>query len=91
MERYYVTKEQTSSGTREVHRQGCRHVPTEGERVFLGICNSSNEAVVRAQNLFRGAFPCECCLDQAITSPQKCRGAKRVDKASKSMPNVVVY
>lgn len=91
MERYYVTKEPAPSGMREVHRQGCQHVPQEGERVLLGICNTSNEAVVRAQNLFRGACPCECCLDQAITSPQPPQSAKRVDKASKSMPQVVVY
>lgn len=71
MERYYVTKEHSHPGMREVHRQGCQHMPPEGERVFLGICRTSNEAAAIAQNLFGRVCPCSCCLVNALAHTGK--------------------
>lgn len=66
VERYYVSKKTTESGLHEVHKQGCRLVPPEEGRLFLGILSTSNQAVMIAKNLFRAVCPCSCCLDSAM-------------------------
>lgn len=68
MKRYYVTKNRTTEGFREMHQQGCMLLPGEEERVFLGLSVSSNEALGVARNLFPDACPCACCLESAVTT-----------------------
>ena len=70
MERYYVSKSPSPEGFREIHKQGCGLIPQEGERIFLGMCRTSNEDVAIAQNLFSRVCPCSCCLENAVANTE---------------------
>lgn len=67
VERFYVSKMPSLDGSHQVHTQVCDFIPPEGERLFLGISPTSNQAVGVAQNLFTKVIPCECCLERAVT------------------------
>ncbi len=66
VDRYYVSKAPSKEGFYEVHKQGCHLLPHEKGRVFLGILDTSNKAVVAGRNLFKTVCPCSCCLDNAV-------------------------
>jgi hypothetical protein len=64
---YYVNKRpsQDKSKTYEVHASGCKHMPPQTNRYFLGYFNSCSEAVKKAKEVFKSAEACaQCCPDQ---------------------------
>lgn len=77
VERFYVSKILSVEGFYEIHTEVCDLIPSEGDRLFLGMSRTSDQAVAVAQNLLKKVCPCECCLKSAVATQNRdaCLGA----------------
>ena len=65
---YYVNKNAQLNGDHEVHRQGCAWLPSEHNRIYLGIFSSCHPAVTEARKYFRQVNGCYYCANACHTS-----------------------
>lgn len=68
MARYYLNLNAQPNGDHEVHRQGCRFMPRENNRIDLGVHRSCREAVARARQIYKQSDGCAYCCPEAHTS-----------------------
>lgn len=69
MARYYVnTRAQRNSGDHEVHKQGCRNMPEEHNREYLGDFTTCHGAVAKAKQRFPKSDGCASCCPACHTS-----------------------
>ncbi len=52
MDSYYVNRNAQLNGDHEVHKEGCRYLPTAENRIYLGQFSSCREAVQEAKKHF---------------------------------------
>jgi len=63
-EKYFVSTSPRIDGSHTVHRQVCPFLPEPGRRIFLGVFQSSQEAVKEGRGYFRRADSCPFCLKE---------------------------
>ncbi|MFK2618999.1 hypothetical protein ACIXQ7_21330 [Bacteroides fragilis] len=47
---YYVNKNAQPTGEHEVHALGCKYLPSEENRIYLGFFTNSRDAIREAKN-----------------------------------------
>ena len=66
--RFYVNKNAQSNGDHEVHRQACDWLPSENNRIYLGVFATSQEAVRAAKKIYAKADGCKHCCPESHKS-----------------------
>ena len=62
MSRYYVNKNEQSTGEHEVHKEGCSWFPSEN--IYLGDYPTCHGAVIKARDHYTNVDGCKhCCPD----------------------------
>lgn len=61
MERYFVNKKPQPGGEHEIHRLGCRYLPTERNCLYLGEFRNCMEALGKARIFYPTADGCYFC------------------------------
>ena len=61
MDHYYVNHTAQASGEREVHKNGCRHMPEEGNRRYVGFFANCRAALYEAQKHYPDVDGCRFC------------------------------
>lgn len=46
---YYVNKNAQATGEHEVHASGCKYLPSEENRIYLGFFTNSRDAIREAK------------------------------------------
>lgn len=64
---YYVNKNAQANGDREVHRDGCQWMPSEANRIYLGIFSNCRDAVNAARTYYRQVNGCATCSPECHT------------------------
>lgn len=64
---YYVNKVAQPTGEHEVHKLGCRYLPSEENRLFLGIFSNSSEAIREAKKHYYNVDGCFYCCPESHT------------------------
>lgn len=54
-------------GEHEVHKLGCRYLPSEENRLFLGIFSNSSEAIREAKKRYYNVDGCFYCCPESHT------------------------
>ena len=67
MAKYYVNKKKDSKGDHEVHKQGCRWMPKEENRIYLGDFTSCEQAVSTAKAYYDHVNGCYFCSNECHT------------------------
>ncbi len=67
MARYYVNKNPQSNGDHEVHVFGCKWLPEEKNRFYLGDFTSCVPAVKAAKEHFTQSDGCKHCSEACHT------------------------
>lgn len=68
MPRYYVNKVAQSNGDHEVHTEDCRYLPSDQNRIYLGVFSSCADAVREAKKHYRQSNGCYTCSRGCHTS-----------------------
>ncbi|EMP0914094.1 hypothetical protein [Pseudomonas aeruginosa] len=68
MDTYYVNKQPQANGDHEVHRDGCRFMPSPLNRQYLGAFSSCYEAVQQARMYYLRSNGCAFCSLMCHTS-----------------------
>ena len=58
---YYVNKNAQANGDHEVHREDCRFLPAEENKLYLGEFESCHGAVKAAKEVYDTADGCYYC------------------------------
>lgn len=58
---YYVNTRAQANGEHEVHRDGCRWMPSEENTQHLGAFGACHDAVAMAKRTYRKANGCSYC------------------------------
>ena len=61
---YYVNRNPQPNGEHEVHKSGCKHMPNEQNRIFLGDFYTCFEAVRTAQKIYPNTNGCYYCCSE---------------------------
>lgn len=65
---YYVNKNTQANGDHEVHVTGCSFMPTDTNRIYLGIFESCRPAVTEAKKHYVQSNGCYYCCNSCHTS-----------------------
>jgi len=68
MAMYYVNKNAQSNGDHEVHKTGCRVMPLEHNRLYLGDFPTCFYAVLEAKKTYPQSNGCAICSSACHTS-----------------------
>jgi len=68
MERYYVNKNAQNNGDHEVHKSGCKWMPSEEHKLFLGIFPGCSGAVRKAKEYYPQSNGCFYCSKECHTT-----------------------
>ena len=61
MSRYYVNRNAQSNGDHEVHTTGCKYMPAEENRIYLGVFSNCHDAVREAKKYYDQVNGCYFC------------------------------
>ncbi len=64
---YYVNQRAQSNGDHEVHKNDCDYLPSEGNRLFLGIFDNCDDAVKQAKIHYKQSNGCFYCSRECHT------------------------
>nr|VFK12873.1 MAG: hypothetical protein BECKLPF1236A_GA0070988_1007810 [Candidatus Kentron sp. LPFa]VFK29239.1 MAG: hypothetical protein BECKLPF1236C_GA0070990_100831 [Candidatus Kentron sp. LPFa] len=67
MNAYYVNKQAQANGDQEVHRSDCLFLPSEENRLYLGIFSNCRDAVREAGKYYRQVDGCYHCSRECHT------------------------
>jgi len=65
---YYVNKIAQEDGKHIVHKSGCKHLPDDLNRVYLGDYLSCKSAVLKSLEYFNNSNGCVYCSQECHTS-----------------------
>lgn len=65
---YYVNRQAQNNGDHEVHRSGCRYMPSQENRIYLGDFISCHGAVQEAKKYYQQSNGCCFCSQECHTS-----------------------
>lgn len=71
MEKYYVNKHAQSNGDHEVHREDCYYLPTQSNRIHIGIHSNCEDAVAEAKRTYARSNGCKTCSSDCHTNNKK--------------------
>ncbi|MCB8964364.1 MAG: hypothetical protein H6536_04905 [Bacteroidales bacterium] len=72
MDIFYIDLRPNGNGEYEMHRSGCKHLPDQASRYYLGLFGTCNEAMKEAQKSFPKSCGCPfCCKTCNIESGVK--------------------
>ena len=63
MDHYFVNTKLSQKGIHEVHVDGCEHIPNVTRRNYLGLYESSTEAINDAGKIFSNTKACSHCIE----------------------------
>lgn len=63
--RYYKNKNAQANGDHEVHEEGCLWMPSEENRLYLGLFEDCRDAVKKAKQIDPSADGCKHCCPKA--------------------------
>ena len=61
MPAYYVNRRAQSNGDHEVHESGCYYMPSDANRVYLGVLDRCQDAVREAKKHYAQSNGCATC------------------------------
>lgn len=64
---YYVNKNAQSTGEHEVHTLGCKYLPSDGNRIYLGVFTNSKDAIREAKKYYSNVDGCFFCCPESHT------------------------
>jgi hypothetical protein len=67
MKKYYVNKNPQNNGDHEVHHEGCIHMPSAEQRLYLGAFPSCLGAVSASKRRYRSSDGCKICSNLCHT------------------------
>lgn len=65
MYRYYVNRNEQSTGEHEVHKEGCYRMPELQNSLYLGYFSNAIEAVYKAKIYYTNVDGCYYCSSEA--------------------------
>jgi len=65
---YYVNKKSQVNGDHEVHKSGCQHMPSEENRLYLGMFSNCRDAVQEARKHYPQSNGCYYCSHECHTT-----------------------
>lgn len=65
--KYYVNKNTQSNGDHEVHRDGCKDMPADANRIYLGSFTECADAVKAAEKEYEQVNGCKTCSIECHT------------------------
>lgn len=68
MAKYYVNKRAQVNGDHEVHVEGCNHMPSSENQLYLGNFNDCHAAVKEAKKHYAKSNGCYWCSNPCHTS-----------------------
>ena len=68
MARYYVNKNAQNNGDHEVHKQGCKFILSDHNRLYLGDFSNCYSAVMEAMKHYPQSNGCYYCSNECHTS-----------------------
>lgn len=79
--KYYLSIRPQTNEHHAVHREGCPFLPDNEKRIYLGIFNSGQDAVMEGKRHFIKTSSCNFCLKDHKVSDEQPKLHKRVQKA----------
>jgi len=64
---YYVNKTPQTNGDHEVHTESCQFLPSEWNRIYLGIFGNCADAIREAKKRYSKANGCYYCSNACHT------------------------
>ena len=64
---YYVNKNAQANGDHEVHRDTCKYLPAEPNRIYLGSFDNCADAVTAAERHYSQVNGCATCSPECHT------------------------
>jgi len=64
---YYVNKNAQPTGEHEVHALGCKYLPSEENRIYLGFFTNSRDAIREAKKYYSNVDGCFFCCPESHT------------------------
>ena len=64
---YYVNKNAQATGEHEVHASGCKYLPSEENRIYLGFFTNSRDAIRKAKKYYSNVDGCFFCCPESHT------------------------
>ena len=64
---YYVNKNAQATGEHEVHASGCKYLPSEENRIYLGFFTNSRDAIREAEKYYSNVDGCFFCCPESHT------------------------
>jgi hypothetical protein len=64
---YYVNKNAQATGEHEVHASGCKYLPSEENRIYLGFFTNSRDAIREAKKYYSNVDGCFFCCPESHT------------------------
>ena len=68
MARYYVNMNAQDNGDHEVHKSGCKWMPIEENRFYLGLFDSCSPAVRESKKHYTQSNGCYYCSNACHTT-----------------------
>jgi hypothetical protein len=65
--KYYVNKNKQTNGDHEVHRDGCKYMPADENRIYLGSFTDCTDAVKAAKKQYTQVNGCATCSPECHT------------------------
>ena len=62
MDSYYVNKNPQTTGEHEVHKEGCKFMPEERNKLYLGYFSNCRDAVKKAKEIYTDSDGCYYCI-----------------------------
>ena len=60
---YYVNKNAQTTGEHEVHREDCKWLPDDENRLYLGMFDNCKDAVKKAKETYPNSDGCFYCSE----------------------------
>jgi hypothetical protein len=67
MNHYYLNKSPQANGDHEVHKENCKFLPLEHNRIYLGTFSTCSEAVQEAKKTYLLSDGCKFCIPECHT------------------------
>lgn len=64
---YYVNKNAQATGEHEVHASGCKYLPSEENRIYLGFLTNGRDAIREAKKYYSNVDGCFFCCPESHT------------------------
>ncbi len=71
MDIFYIDLRTKENGENEMHRSGCKHLPEQTKRYYVGLFGTCNEALKEAKKIFPKSNGCPFCCKACCSTTLK--------------------